>query len=147
MERYGYYDKPARRRIVNWAVGAIAAAGTVLGLVECGPEILDKISHIVLDDSAVVAGVPGQVEGYDFDKRFNGKFWTYHYWLAIEQCPADVEAAKQGKPNQQSFDPAIDVVAPGCIVDWVSVRRGTYNDFQEGQVIVFKGDLGEQLLK
>lgn len=148
FEKGNEFDGRDRLQITRRAVGALAVAGAIfVGMVKYAPWAEHRLAHILYKDSTVLAGVTGQVENHDYNRVFTGKFWVHNYLLAIEQCPADVDAAIQGDHNQQSFDSAVGVVAPGCTVDWVKVSRGTYKNYAAGDLIVLEGKPTEHLMK
>jgi hypothetical protein len=115
--------KQGRLSSLRVAIGVTGAALTlVTGLV--------KVAEYV-NESDIVAGVPAQVETHSWS-RYSG------YALGIEQCPSDIEAAKQGQPTS-SFDPAVGEVYVACNYDTVSVGEATWQQYADGATITFPG--------
>lgn len=134
-----------KRGVVGLSALALLAGGVTYGPEACGAA-QDKIYVWSTDESDIVAGVPGQIETYDHDRVWTGKFYTHKYYLAIEQCPTDLAAAVEGN-STNSFNPEVGVVNQGCNYDWVRVSSDTYSNAVVGQTISFQGDLGEHLRK
>jgi hypothetical protein len=127
-----------RRKIALWTALAATAA---LGL-----KTWPAIEDVVHPKSKIVAGAPGQVEGHHTKQvctfplvpapicaRYKDEFF-----LEIEQCPEDVEAAQQGR-LLQSFDPRVNEVRPGCIEDEVKVNQDTWVSYNAGFVAILPG--------
>ena len=121
-----------RQKRIAKVVGGIMGAGALLGLIILGERGFE---------SDIVGGVYGQVE----ERRHitTGGVGTPRdtsYYLGIEQCRADVEAAKNGNPGQKSYDPRLGEVASGCLVDEVRVGHDTYQKTNKGDEIILAGD-------
>jgi hypothetical protein len=113
-----------------------------------GPELWDTFSDSG-QESAIVAGVPVQIESYASDSRVVGGLpylRTSDYWLGVEQCVADVRAAEEGRLTT-SFNPEIGAVNEGCVTDWVSVTPETFSSAKIGATFQFQGEVGEHLKK
>ncbi len=135
----------SRTVVVTTIVSAVTAL--LIGLViHNWDAINNKRYEWMTDPSAIVTGVPAQLETYD-----SNYVWTKHggytlYWLGYEQCAADVETAKRGEPKQ-SLNPEVGVMAPGCVMDWVRVDSATYSSAVIGSVVIFGSTVGEPLRK
>lgn len=119
---------------------ALAAVGAC---VKFGPAMLEEITS---DPSLIVAGVPGQIETWQSRRAWTGKFFVNIYWLGIEQCPSDVQAAERGE-SIQSFNPELGVRDAACNFDWVKVSGETLGSVTLGNTITFQGDIGQPLRK
>jgi len=137
-----------QNRSIKRQVGTVVT-GSLLAIsaIDYHREILDEINILLTDKSEVVEGVPGFVNGHSYRRYWAASHYNYEYWLLVEQCPKDVEAAKQGNPNSQSFVPLPGTITEGCYEDFVQVSRGTYGDFYDGEVIVFHGPPTQHLRK
>lgn len=123
---------------------AVALAGSLaVGLAAC---------ESLRDDSKIVAGVPGQVEEHLSGRHCSMRIkaictrWEPDYYLGVEQCPADVAAAKAGHQTE-SFDPKVGETYVGCVYDTVRVSADTYQAYADGSTIVFGGAVGHPLTK
>lgn len=97
----------------------------------------------------VVAEVPAQVDYKKSQAEYdpsNPPLWPTVYYLGLEQCPADIEAAKAGKPiSSPSFDPATHTYSQDCFIQRVEVPRAVYDKYAEGDTIIFDGKVGEPI--
>lgn len=140
------HKRPAIRRSAAALAAVLALGGAALyGPDACGA-VGEKIVEWTTDESEIVAGVPGQVEGHDRDQVWTGKMFVWRYYVAVEQCAADIAAAETKSPTY-SFDPDIGVIGPGCTYDWVKISPSTYSGLVVGEVITFEGEVGEHLRK
>lgn len=139
MKESGESHPSPRRK--NRLVAGMAAGAAILGAgaaVKYGPGLAeDHLMH----ESKIVAGVPGQVE----DSKpttviVNGTPMQFTE-VRVEQCAADIEAAKEGRQTT-SFNPEIGKVAAGCVVDWVRSEASPI-----GSVVIFQGKVGKHLKK
>ena len=138
--------------IISRNKGKIALAATLAGTVALGPTACNALEDWLYPESKIVAGVPGQVESHSTGEHCGALLkgtclrWDTVYYLDIEQCPADVQAAKQGRQTT-SFDPKVGEYYTGCNFDYVEVSPDAYQQFPDGATIVFSGNLGDQLQK
>lgn len=141
-----HIQNPNFSKTTKRVTSAIAGAALVFGGVKYGPDVWEAINPI--EESQIVAGVPGQVETYYSQRWVTAKpvMSGYHYWLGIEQCTADILAAEKGQTTQ-SFDPDIGELGPGCKFDWVKVSQETYSGATVGGSITFEGKTGEPVIK
>jgi hypothetical protein len=72
--------------------------------------------------------------------------WVTDYYLDIEQCPVDVQAAEQGHQSA-SFDQKVGEIYEGCNYDWTLVNADTWQRYPDGSTIVFSGDPSEHMRK
>jgi hypothetical protein len=103
-----------------------------------------------INESDIVAGVPAQVERaysektcVSYMKTFCLKYET-DYYLGVEQCPADIDAARQGRQTT-TFNPKVGAIYEGCVYDTVKVGAETYNGSPTGSTITFSGPVGGYL--
>jgi hypothetical protein len=118
--------------------------GIAGGIVAAGIAVMN-------DDPAVrakrvYAGVPAQVE-HRFQPTTRCSYTvgtggacaqeTTTYKMRIEQCPADVEAARQGNTTE-SLDRAVGKIGVGCLAEVMQVPERVWSN-TTGSVIVFDG--------
>lgn len=138
--------------IITRNKGKIAFVAAIAGAVALGPKALDTIDGWVNPESKIVAGAPGQVEYHSTGRhcasylKANCIRWATDYYLGIEQCPADVEAARNGQQTT-SFDPKVGEYYEGCNYDSVQVSAETWQNFADGSTIIFGGPVGEPVHK
>lgn len=145
MEKHGNIFKR------HWGkMTAVAVAGGAVALAPQGFELLQDITH---PESAIVAGVPGQVEKH-FSRTTCATYLKYvctshttTYYLGIEQCPGDLIPATQEGQATASFNPDVGVMSPDCYYDNVAVSLATWQTYYDGSTIVFDGPVGEKLRK
>ena len=137
-------QEPSRlRKFGRGFMGSLAIAAVAGGVWVGAPKAMEAFKY---DESAIKAGVTGQVERHDHrDIPLLGGTRT-EYSLEIEQCPQDVVAAQNGQETK-SFHPDWNKVNAACVVDWVSVSRSTYQKYADGDEITLNGNLGEPLHK
>ena len=129
------------------AMQVTAAAAGLVAVVAAGVEGLDRWRH---PESDIVGGVPAQVEGRGWTRYCGGLAsgvctgYRYSYWLQMEQCPEDVEAARRGEQTT-SFNPAVGTINEGCEVDRVAVSAETYSTVPDGTTLVFTGTPDDHL--
>ena len=138
-----WHDRSTRSRWKFRAVIGGIAAGAIYASCMAG-EQGDFWDKLFFDDSAVVSGVYGQVEDKGVTE-LGPDYADTIYWLRIEQCRADVEAAIKGDAEQRSFNPVVGAIGEGCYVDGVEVSQETYQNTTKGGVIRFRGSPTEHL--
>jgi hypothetical protein len=132
------------KKVLSGSLAAVALGASI----KYGGNIVDGIEKIGPDqrDSLIVAGAPGQIETWYSNRVWVGKFFIYNNWLGVEQCPADIEAAKRGELSE-TYDQNIGEMNPDCVFDWVKVSGSTLSSVTLGDPIVFSGPVGEHLYK
>lgn len=136
--------------IITRNKGKIALAATLAGAIALGPKVWHAIEDRANPESRIVAGAPGQVETHSTGKHCGVYVkaictdWVTDYYLGIEQCPVDVQAAKQGHQTA-SFDPKVGEIYQSCYYDLVKVDATDWQQFPDGATVVFPGNVGEHL--
>lgn len=134
----------------NKLIAGFAATIALGGAIKYGPGVLDDVGNAVYkkttDPSLIVAGTPGQIENYYTKRVWTGKTLARKYWLGIEQCPSDANAAKKGSPTA-SYNQDVGAMNPQCNYDLVRVNPATYNSVRLGDEITLSGNAGEALRK
>lgn len=102
--------------------------------------------------SEIVSGVAGQVEG----KRtadggcdaYAGPTTcatrAYKYYIRMEQCPEDVEAARRGEQTA-SFDAGVGQYAGSCVVDEFVADHAAFQEAHVGDTYTPSGPVGGEL--
>lgn len=136
-------SQPKPRREVPWTAlaGVVALGGFVtagIAVSNSGPTVHAK--H-------VYAGVSTQVE-HRFQPTTRCSYTvgtggacaqeTTTYKMGLEQCPADVAAARQGRTTE-SIDRAVGNIGIGCISEVIQVPERIWNASSTGSIIVFDG--------
>lgn len=139
-------NKTEKSHRVRNTIGAAMALIAVGAAVKYGPGLAREAAT---DQSSIVAGVPGQIESYNDKQTMVRNVPVHLYWLGIEQCPADIDAAKKGEldPSHPSYAPEVGVKNAACNFDWVKVSGSTFNSVKRGESITFDGPVGEPLRK
>jgi hypothetical protein len=138
--------------IITRNKGKIAFVAAIAGAIVLGPKAWDALEGAINPESKIVAGVPGQVESHSTGRhcgsfiKGNCILWVTDYYLGIEQCPSDVEAARNGQQTT-SFDPKVGEYYQNCYVDSVQVGAETWQNFADGSTIIFGGPVGEPVHK
>lgn len=133
--------------------GKMTAIATAGGAIALAPEAIAHLQDVRHPESAIVTGVPGQVESHYSNTRCASYFkfsclsYTTDYYLGIEQCTADLISATHEAQQNPSFNPAVGVMAPGCYYDSVFVSLHTWQAYADGSTITFDGPVGENLHK
>jgi hypothetical protein len=128
----------------------IAVVAAAIGSYVLIPKGWEAFQNWRNPESDIVAGVPGQVEDHDTSEYCAGMVkgicinWETEYYLTIEQCPADVQAAKEGQETT-SFNPDLGAIYEGCNYDNVQVNSATFYETPAGATITFDGEVGEPL--
>jgi hypothetical protein len=134
---------PKTTREIPWtALAGVTLLGgfAVVGIIALndGPPVHAK--HIR-------AGVPTQVEqrlqptvrcGYRVGTGGACAQEEVTYKMKLEQCPADVEAARQGQAAE-SLDRTVGKIGAGCIVEIMQVPESVWQANTTGSIFVFDG--------
>lgn len=129
-----------------WPHAAVVAA--TAGALAIAPTLIHDAEKATT--SKIVAGVPGQVSEHLTTTPCISRVgaicsvYTTDYFLGIEQCPQDIQAAREGRQTE-SFSPSIDSHSKNCVYDTVSVSQDTYQQYPDGSVIIFDGPVGKRL--
>jgi hypothetical protein len=134
--------KPEKRRF-PWL--PLTAAGVLGGVAVFG--IISWADSPAVHAQNIYADVPAQVEfrhqpttRCSYTVGFGGACAqeTTTYKMTIEQCPADVEAARRGEASD-SLDRAVGAIGTGCVTEVLQVPAAIWKGNGVGSVLVFDG--------
>lgn len=126
-----------KRRIISGvaslAVGSLIYTNCIAG------EEGSLWNRIYYADSKLRHGVQGQLEEKEIRVDAGNKGGQYYY-VKLEMCQQDIDAALAGDSGRLSVDMAVGKVGVGCFKDVTEVSHAYWNKVDLGQIITFRGD-------
>jgi hypothetical protein len=128
--------------------GSMFVVGVMAGAAIVATNVLDMHFTPEAVETEAVRGVPMQVEGrWARQVCYPGAFdCSTNYMIKIEQCPADILAARNGSAELQkqvtesSLDTRLGHVAAGCFTTNIKVADELWPRLSEGSIITISGD-------